>query len=84
MRIINESFLDRFFAIYPTNLERAILKYPAKYSYPVHEVPIVSARMRYAFKAGTYNHDGFAIRWTCKALGIGHTRKAIEAFITQQ
>lgn len=33
-----------------------------------------------SFQRGDYNHDGRAIKATCKALGIKHTRTAIEAY----
>jgi hypothetical protein len=79
---INAANLDRFMAIYQPALREAVLTMaPQEYGFGVDEVPAVAARMRAAFERGSYNHDGRAIRATCKALGFKHTRTAIEAFL---
>ena len=38
-------------------------------------------KMMAAFEKGSANKDGKGIRRTCKALGIKHTYKAINAFL---
>lgn len=83
MRTTNKTNLDRFFGLYGEALERVIREHADEYRYGVDEVPSIAAKMRAAFENGSYNHDGRAIAATCKALGIGKTRKAIETFILE-
>lgn len=84
--------LEKFMAVYVEALRAAVEKYPAEY--PWAHVPEgnvkrysdtvenVAARMGEAFKRGSYNKDGRAIKATCKALGIPYTYKAINAYVT--
>jgi hypothetical protein len=74
--------LDLFTAVYPLKLKEAHTARPDLYAFPAEEVPTVAARMVEAVRRGSYNHEGPAFKATCKALGIPHTRKAIEAFLT--
>jgi hypothetical protein len=67
---------------YETALVAAVTEHPDEYGYPVSDVPKVVERMRAAIQRGSYNHDGYAFKSACKALGIKYTRSAIEAFIT--
>lgn len=72
--------VDKFIAVYLPELEDACRAHPEEYAFPVERAGEVAERMRHAFYEGGYNHDGRAIRAACKKLGIGHTRKAMEAF----
>lgn len=79
-----QSKLEQFVAEYAKQLPIAVEKYPADYPWRFHEglpTEVVAGRMAEAIRRDTYNHDGHAFRLTCKALGIKHTRKAIEQFI---
>ena len=80
-RVTSPERLARFVAVYAEQLPIAIAKYPVDYCYPVTEAPTVAEKMAKAFASGSYNHDGQAIRLTCKALGFKHTRTAIESFL---
>lgn len=73
--------LEQWMEAYTPNLRRAVTERPDEYAFGLEGVPRVADRMRAAFERGSYNHDGHAIKWTCKALGIPHTRKAICAFL---
>ena len=73
--------LQRFVALYEENLRAAITKHPDHYRYGLDKVPGVVARMSKAFQERTYNKDGFAIKWTCRALGIVHTYTAINHYL---
>lgn len=79
-RTIDTARLDTFCAAYLPNLERAVRERPGEYCYPVEHCPTVAAKMRKAFEDGSYNHDGLALRWTRKALGLKDTRSAMEAY----
>ena len=74
--------LDVFFAVYERELARAVAKYPTEYGYAPEQAKTVAVKMRKALIERTYNHGGYGFSWTCKALGIKHTRKAIEAYLT--
>lgn len=82
MRKVNPERLAQFCAKYGPNLERAVREKGSEYAFPIEEVPLVLNRMRAALERGSYNHEGHALRWTCKELGIKHTRIAIESFLT--
>lgn len=73
--------LDRFMETYQHELTRAVEDHPEEYGWPASRAPEVAARMRAAIERGTYNHEGRAFRTTCRALGIGHTRRAIAEFL---
>jgi len=72
---------DTFAQTYTEELEKAVLKYPEEYVWPVENVPTVAAKMIQAFRAGTYNKDGRAIKATCKRLNIPYTYKGINAYL---
>jgi hypothetical protein len=89
--------LGRFMEVYRPALQAAVEAHPAEYALGLmldpgglNHVPETAAayadrtarKMEWAFASGNYNHDGHAIKAACKALGIKHTRKAIEAFLT--
>lgn len=82
-RRVNPARLDSFVAVYAPTLARVARENPAEYPW-VADTPteIVVERMRDAFLRGSYNHTGAAIRATCRALGLKHTRTAIEEFLT--
>lgn len=73
--------LSAFVNEYRKQLTQAVTLRPDLYAYSTDLVPLVVDRMASAFEHRTYNHDSLAIKWTCKVLGIRHTRKAIDAFI---
>ena len=76
------SRVDEFMAHYEPALRWALMMYPTEYLYPLEAVPHVVCRMRVALERGSYSHHGHAFKRTCSALGIPHTLKAIEAFLT--
>lgn len=82
MRIVHPGNLQCFMEVYGPALLFEVQTNPDEYGYPETEVPKVVERMRAAFERGSYNHDGKAIKATCKFLGIKYTRTAIEAFIS--
>lgn len=73
-----------FMHVYGPTLKELHAKNPGHYVWPPEALPEVLKRMAVAFHAGTYHHDGTAIQATCKALGIKHTRKAMEAFFNHK
>ncbi len=75
------SNFDRFVEEYTQQLTKAVTDHPDEYGWPVANVPTVVGKMKAAFKEGTYNKDGRAIKATCKALGIKYTYTAINAYI---
>lgn len=81
VRQVNPAQLARFCEMYGPNLERAVREKGDEYAFQIEEVPQVLGRMRAALERGSYNHAGHALRWTCKELGLKHTRRAIEAFL---
>lgn len=72
---------DTFAQTYAEELEKAVLKFPEEYTWPVENVPTVAAKMIQAFRAGTYNKDGRAIKAVCKRLNLKHTYKEINAYL---
>lgn len=69
---------DNFLALYMKNLIKAKNKYPEMYNWNDGvDVLEVFRRMSDAFKRGTYDRHSHAIKWTCKEIGIPHTRDAI-------
>jgi hypothetical protein len=77
--------VDKFMAVYGAELEEAARKHPTEYMgmYEHGRVQVVAEKMRNAFYEGSYNHDGRAIRATCRVLGFKPTRTAIEAFFNK-
>jgi hypothetical protein len=71
---------ERFRVAYRAAIERAVREYPDEYVVTM-DLDAWVARWSDAVSSGNYNHNGRAMRWTCKALGIAHTRKAIAAFL---
>jgi hypothetical protein len=82
MRVVNEKQVDRFCTVYAKTLSDAVEHFPVEYAYNVSDVPGVIAKMGRAFVAGSYNFNGRAIKAACRAVGITHTRKAMETFFT--
>ena len=85
MRLINAAHLTAFMALYEPAL-LAVVSAPDRsgYAYGPEQVPQVAAKMSAALASGSYNHDGAALKRTCRALAIPHTRKAIEAYLTSE
>lgn len=75
------SNFDTFAQTYTEQLEKAVLKYPEEYVWPVENVPTVAAKMIQAFRARTYNKDSRAVKATCKILKIKHTYTAINEYL---
>lgn len=69
-----------FFDIYREELHKAMAAHPEEYMLSV-PADTVADRMIEAFKNRSYNHEGRAIKATCKRLGIKHTRSAINAHL---
>jgi hypothetical protein len=69
---------------YAKQLPLAVVKYPENYSWPLENAPMVAEKMNAAFERGSYNYDSHAIKMTCKALGLKHTKTAIEGFLRAQ
>jgi hypothetical protein len=78
---MSEDRLRAFMAAYGTALEKAVTEHPDEYGYPVSGVPAVVNRMRRALEVGSYNHAGRGFAGACRALGLKHTRRAIENFL---
>ena len=72
---------DTFAKIYTKELEKAVLKFPEEYVWPVENIPVVAQMMIQAFRAGTYNKDSKAIKATCKRLNVKHTYKEINNYL---
>ncbi len=82
--MVNHTKLATFVETYRAQLRVAVEKWPEYYVWYSRDgisTDEVADRMAKAFESGSYNHDGNAIKLTCKALGIKYTRKAIEAFL---
>ena len=73
-----------FVHAYARNLRRAVEKYPLEYTWDIKHLPAVVNRMDVAIALGTFNKDGYAMKWTCKELGIPHTYKAISAYLERE
>lgn len=77
-----EQNLNAWMQEYQKQLAAVVQEFPEQYAYPVEQVLNVCARMREAFRKDSYNIDSHAIKRTCKAFGIKHTRKAIREALT--
>lgn len=73
--------IDSFVETYRKELSKAIQTYPDKYVYGLEAVPSVVEKMSKAFIRGSFLIDGYAIKQTCKTLGIKVTYKAIASYI---
>ena len=72
---------DKWMNVYEKNLKKAVETKTNYYNWPVENVPQVAQKMGEAFKLGSYSKDGFAVKWTCKELGLKHTYTAINEFL---
>ena len=81
---VNPEKLTLFILAYEPNLTRAVQKYPKEYPWPVANVPAVVGKMAVAVQQGTFNKDGYAMKWTCKELGIPYTYKGISEFLERE
>ncbi len=73
--------METFITEYAKQLANAVREYPTEYLYGLDEVPSVVSKIKAAIQRGTYNKDGQAFKWTCKALKIKHTYADIRHFI---
>ncbi len=74
---------ERFLAMYREKLAAAVVNHPDEYVWPLDELDTVMSRMTEAIDSNSYSKHGQAFRDTCRALGIKHTYKAINAFISE-
>jgi hypothetical protein len=72
--------VGRFMVVYGRVLREMVEADPKAFAWPASQAPVVAENMGRAFLTKSYNHDGKAMKKTCKELGIKHTRKAMEAF----
>jgi hypothetical protein len=77
---MNEDNFKLFVSAYKIMLEDELKKNSQAYAYGIDQLDLVVERMTNAFKKGSFNKDGNAIKRTCKHLGIAHTYKAMNAF----
>lgn len=68
---------NHFWETYATELQKAAAA--GKYSWPADQAATVAAKMRAAWPNSS--KDGVAFKATCKAIGIAHTYKAINAYL---
>ena len=81
MNKVNEEKLNQFMAVYEPAIREAATNFPNEYFFPASHAPIVAGKMKNALINNTFNHDGRAIKITCKKLGIKHTVKAINEYL---
>lgn len=75
--------IDKFMEVYAKVLPEVRKEHPDLYTWPEEQTPQVLEKMKVAFEKGTFNHDGLAMRKTCKALGIKHTRTSMLTFFKE-
>jgi len=80
LRFFRSNF-QRFMETYRKHLEHTCRA--GDCGWDMSELPQVFQRMRNAILRGSFNKDSQAFRKTCKELGISHTYKAINAFISK-
>lgn len=76
--------MHTFFTAYAEELTRAVAAFPTQYLYPPDKAAAVAETTRRAVIQGgvsACNINSMGWKWTCKRLGIHHTKKAITAFI---
>lgn len=82
---MNEERFKAWCSVYGVKLALAVVNHPDEYRYGTpEEIATVADKMAEAFRRNSYNHDGHAIKATCKHFGIKHTRKAIDAFFERE
>lgn len=69
-------------ALYQKHLEVVVKKYPTLYAFNYDKIPGITVKMVQAFKAGTYNNDGHAIKAMARELGIRPTYGALNNFFS--
>lgn len=78
---MNQEKLNNFMVEYEKALTEAVMNYNEEYRYPVSDVPQVVSKMKIAIVNNTYSAAGRGFKGACKALGIKHTYKAINAYL---
>jgi hypothetical protein len=68
--------------VYERQLRALVARPSIGYAYTLDDVPRVVARMREAFRTGTYNRKGHALNGTCRSLGISTSRRSIDAYLS--
>ena len=79
--MIDQKRFDTFKEVYTRMLTRAVTEHPEEYRYPISDVPAVVNRMMTAIEHASYNKDGYALRWTCRELGIKWTYGSINGYL---
>ena len=80
---MNPAKLDTFISVYAVQLAKAHAQAPDEYLWRIETLPTVVERMKKAIENGSFNHEGNGFKWTCKELGIKHTRKAIQEYLRE-
>lgn len=77
---------ERWMEVYQKHLGACVMdpKLKEKFAYGLDKVPEVAKRMGEAFRRGSFNKDGEAIKRTCKEFGVRHTYKDIQAFLAAE
>lgn len=78
----SSSRTDVFLSVYARELASAHAAHPEQYGWPIEDLPVILQRMRAAILRRSFNKDSPAFKRTCKELGIPHTYKAIQTFLT--
>lgn len=77
-------YREHFFQTYREQLELAVNAAPEEYLWytpgNVESINATARLMGLAFERQSFNKDSRAVKATCKALGIRHTYKAIQAY----
>lgn len=82
LRLIHPRRLETFMTVYERQLRALVARPSIGYAYTLDDVPRVVARMREAFRTGTYNRKGHALNGTCRSLGISTSRRSIDAYLS--
>ena len=82
MKPLHPGNFECFMEVYQKHLKACLEKYPDQYAWNIDELDTVLNRMRTAIERGSFNKESKAFKDTCKELGINHTYKAIQEFIT--
>jgi hypothetical protein len=79
-----KSNYDLFCEEYERQLAIAVAEHPGEYLFKQDRVSFVAGKMATAFKTGSYNKDGRAVKQTCKVLNIPYTYAGINQFLEQK
>lgn len=80
-RVVHPGNLQCFLDVYKEELIKSHKENPDSYAWPFSELDEVFKRMSAAIERGSFNKDSKAFKSTCKALGIKHTYRDIDAYM---